>query len=383
MSNKVDRIFESVQSRLPLPEMDETPDWDEDCKVDDRNRGFQITLEGLDESTVFTLDDYKLADQFADRISSIDGPAQLNNQDQELIAGGLRHHGMEALAFYKSKRFEDCSPFKGKWGIFYLKQGIQYVAGEIQQYYPGYGSSTTLAIEFLRRHEFFHFQADLQTLYIENLIGKRRYHPLRKALRGRESYFVEEALANRNAYLWSKSPRVSINDFAEDFFDLQPGAYARYKDSARSLTAEWLSNTVTLAPIGTSTHPLEEWEITVPSQLTRGSLCPQWVVLPKKLSSILLPAWQLPPVSTITDDKAVMKVLGSKYRDMQEKWEDTKRKLISNRLLPGLGFKPWPKGGDDYYSVKVDRSFRAHLRHHGKGVWIACEFGSHKHLGHG
>ena len=79
----------------------------------------------------------------------------------------------------------------------------------------------------------------------------------------------------------------------------------------------------------------------------------------------------------------MQKRLSGKYRNLGSKWNGTKSKLLVDRTLRGLNFKPWPKDGKGAYSVKIDDGFRAHLRHQGQGNWLAYILGSHKELGHG
>jgi len=60
-----------------------------------------------------------------------------------------------------------------------------------------------------------------------------------------------------------------------------------------------------------------------------------------------------------------------------------KRKLASTTTLRGLDFKRWPPRGNDWYSVRLDRGVRAHLRNdRGGEAWFAEEVGSHDVMGH-
>jgi hypothetical protein len=116
----------------------------------------------------------------------------------------------------------------------------------------------------------------------------------------------------------------------------------------------------------------------------RTSLCPEYVVHSANLQSWLSPALVLPPVSAVADGPEVTKHLNKKKSvRLRQQWARTKEKLLENRLRGGLNFKPWPKEGNDVYSVKVDDSIRAHLKHDGEGRWTAYTLGPHKELGHG
>ena len=90
-----------------------------------------------------------------------------------------------------------------------------------------------------------------------------------------------------------------------------------------------------------------------------------------------------PPVISVQDGDEVLKLLRGRFANLQAKWQNTKAKLVENRLRLGLNFKPWPKDGPERYSVRVGDNYRAQLQHLGAGQWIAYVIGSHKKLGHG
>jgi hypothetical protein len=217
----------------------------------------------------------------------------------------------------------------------------------------------------------------------EATLKQHRYAPLRHALKRRRTSFVEEALANRQVWDWSKKPSVGLREFAYDFMKLQPDAYARFDEYRVDLAAEWAAMTVDLALPGSRRDDLAHWVEVEPSGLARASLCPEYVVIPAILSSWLDPAHTPPPVRRVDDADDVEKLLAGKLPHLREKWLRTKEKLLENRLLRGLNFKPWPMDGPAAYSVRVDDNFRAHLKHQGGGVWIAYIIGPHTKLGHG
>jgi len=69
---------------------------------------------------------------------------------------------------------------------------------------------------------------------------------VRRLFLGKREQFVEEALANRQAWDWSKKGSVGLRDFAFDFMKLQPGAYARFDENRLQLAGEWAANVVDL-----------------------------------------------------------------------------------------------------------------------------------------
>lgn len=109
--------------------------------------------------------------------------------------------------------------------------------------------------------------------------GQHLHKPLRNALRGRRDSFVEEALANRQAWLWSQKSSVGIEEFAHDFMKLQPAAYARFDEPKLMLAAEWAANVVDGAiSSGATRDDLAQWVEAFPKSFLRPSLCPEHVV---------------------------------------------------------------------------------------------------------
>lgn len=382
MSNIIDKLFDSI-SNLPQSPM---PNWAigsnfpfDEGDVDPAQREVNDS-----EDKLFTLDEIKLADDTMDRISGRRITGLTEEEERQIFGGGIRHRGMEVLAFYKSKRFILRRPFPGKWGIFYLRPGLTFLGDEIQRMYPGYGNPRELALEFLRMHERFHFLADVQTIMFESILRRQLYEPIRRALRGRHSFFVEEALANKHAWEWAKKPSVGLEEFAFDFLSLQPNAYSRFAENRLSLASEWAGIVVDQSHPSTAfREDLSHWVEAFPKSFLRSSLCPEYVVYPADLSHWVSPAYVLPPVREIKDDDKITKMLAGRFIQLKKSWESTKSKLLTDSLLSGLDFKPWKKDGRDCCSVRIDKNFRAHLRHIGNGSWLAYVLGSHKELGHG
>lgn len=384
MVNAVDRLFENILEQLPSDIEEAHPRRPE---VSDAGEA-----DPIDEPPDTTADEIRpfgddsTADRIHDRGEDRGVISEPPSNDKELVEGGIRVRGFDALAFYKSRRLIKARPYPGKWGIFYLKQGLMHVAWGINRAYPGYKDSRILAHNFLRKHEHFHFRADIQTLMFEAALNKHLYFPLRRALRGRRTHFVEEALANKQTYDWAKKAANGLREYAYDFMSLQPNAYARFDEPWNDLAAEWAANVVDLRPPGPSYLPRDDlapWVEATPKDFMRASLCPEYVVFPQRLENWLDPAWIPPPVTQIAEETSLKELLARKYSHLKQKWVETKRKLLENRMLSGLDFKKWPKEGKDVYSVRVDGSFRAHLRNQGQGSWLAYDIGPHGKMGHG
>ena len=374
MANKIDRLFETVLASLMKESNVES---ELDSPWDDSN--FNEPFNDSDDR-VQTLDEANRRNAIFDRYSGDPDYRGLDLAERDAAEAGIRCRGFDVLAFYKSRRHIDKGPYKGKWGIFYLEQGLQFVAEQIAQEHPGYGAPSMLAYEFLRAHEWFHYRADLQTLMLE-ATTEEHLHVLRRHLfRGREHLLVEEALANRHAWEWAKQAKIGLGGFAFDFMKLQPGEYARFDDDRMQLAAEWASQALDVAG---PRYDLAHWVEASPAGLMHKSLCPEYMVSPAKLGT-WWPAAYIPlPLTSITDDDAVTKYLGKiKDRSLANKWQTTKERLLANRFANGLDFKPW---ADDppAWSVKVNDGDRAHLKPEGDGIWRAYKIGPHDYMGHG
>jgi hypothetical protein len=382
MANIIDKLFDSV-GQLPLVSV---PQWSEDLDFPFDQADLDPWQRELNTSDdiVKTLEEIDLAGDNVDELLGHSNTGSTEDENRKIFSGGIRYRGIEVLAFYKSKRFIKLNPYPGKWGIFYFRPALLFLEKEIEKYYPGYGNSQQLALDFLRKHERFHYLSDIQTILFESTLKRQLYEPIRMAFRGRQSHFVEEALANRQVWDWAKKQAVGIEEFAHDFLNLQPNAYARYSENRLALSAEWAGIVVDQSHPSTAyREDLAHWVEAIPSSLARNSLCPEYVVYPAKLSDWISPAYVLPPVREIRDDDKVTKLLSGRFVQLKDSWESTKNKLLSDSLLFGLNFKPWKKDGRDCCSVRINKNFRAHLRHIGNGSWLAYILGPHKELGHG
>jgi hypothetical protein len=195
----------------------------------------------------------------------------------EGIADRVSAEGLDVLAFYKSPRHVTSSPMPGFWGIFYLHPAVIWLASRVDAAandMPGY----SLARELLRVHEMAHFRFDLQTLMLEAVKGYELHAPIRSLLRGRRNLFVEEALANRRVWLWSRQFGKDFEQFVFDFMKLQPGAYARFDEDRHLLASEWAAMVVDLEQPGRRLRTdMSPWVGHVPGHLARVR-CPEYVV---------------------------------------------------------------------------------------------------------
>jgi hypothetical protein len=325
MANTIDRLFDSVLDNLnDFPNLDwpDTPHDPED--IDQIDESAESENDGI-----YSIDEELNSNSALERIAGSRVVIELDQDEVESIEGGIRSRGFETLAFYKSRRFISRRPFAGRWGIFYLKPGLIYIESQINHIYPGYSDPKKLAISFLREHERFHYRADVQTLLFEATLGKHLYLPLHRALRGRRSHFVEEALANRQVWDWARKGSVGLEDFAKDFMLLQPNAYARFLEPRLDLASEWAGTVVNQSPPGSTFRTdLSHWVEATPLGLMRSSLCPEYVIYPDKLSQWISPALVLPPVTVVQDGEEVVKILQGRLAHLQSSGNKLKQSFL-------------------------------------------------------
>lgn len=311
---------------------------------------------------------------------------QLDDDARERFEGGIRYHGLEVLAFYKSFRDKDLPPYRGCWGVFYLDHGLQWLKDLIEADDPQRAPASAIAHEFLWVHEKLHFKFDLYSLACEAVSGRSLYKPLKRVFQRHSIHLTEEALANRDAWDWARRPAVGLKDFAYSFMKLQPGAYARFDENKRELQAELATH---LLDQKWACPPVRRdqscWVANVPRELGRRKLCPEWLVTPKGLSGWINPALGFPPVKKIHELPKFLLALNA-VKVLKKLWDETKRKLFAAPQLHGLNFKLWRKDDElPIWSVRVSDNYRAHLSHNLKrpGEWLAIAIGGHAAMGHG
>lgn len=379
MANTIDQIFSQVQESLGNfdPSTHDIPELD--LPKDDLNP-FREEIE-LGEAV--SIDEYE---QVVNAMETIEGqrlPPSLSQENRRLIEGGIREAGLEILAFYKSRRDIDKPPYRGKWGIFYLQDGVDFVAQDIASNYPGYGNTRKLALELLRQHERHHYETDVFALMLESTGKTHLYEPLRFMFRGHRTQSVEEALANRRIWDWAKKQNIGLGDYAFDFMKCQPNAYARFDEPLIQLQSEYvhgLLNKSFGSPV--TIHPSARWVVSVPKSLQYRSLCPEYIIYSTDLSRWIPAAFGFPAIVKIDDSENVVQKLMGKYAALKNVWDARKKLLQQNPMAKSLHFRLWDKKSQEW-SVNVDGNFRAHLTNNGNGSWITRDIDNHLKMGHG
>ena len=317
----------------------------------------------------------------------------LTDEERRRVDGGLRSPlGFDVIAFYKSRRNRDRHPLPGKWGIFYISTGLRRVTELLVNWHSqplDHAVAKKMVTGLIREHERFHYKFDLYALAIESLSCKNLYAPLKRAFKGYSHHQVEEALANRSAWYFSKSRirRAALQEFAEEFMSVQPGAYARFGDDRKEMYAELSSNLINHdLTMNARRYDPNLWVGTLQYLAPNGFQPPEYIVTPSGINDYLGDYWAMPKMNGIVETPNFLKYFKTHKTD-QERWKTAKLKLLEDPNLPGSHFKRLA-GKKDVWSTRVGgKNLLAHLRspqHTGKaGVWEAFEIADHKGAGHG
>jgi hypothetical protein len=359
-------LSDSYSAEFPLD------DFGDDNSADDTPITFEIPPE-IDEREVKT------------RLGSAAG-----SQFQRLI----EVRGTDAYGWYLPFHYRIA-----QHGIYISSLGALQLAFQVfnRRYSDDFSHDLKLKLQFathaILRHEAFHFAAECMAANWELASGAACYLKTREVLRNAQGYIEdEEALANAymlRGFRWpnatSKGARAS--GVLKVFCRRQPPGYSdaeKYLSTNRYLEAcnRYVGH---YQLTGTGREPPSSFDNTT---LYPNALRIDWRRCPIILADEhdLLRALGIVPkfiacVSVINEtDRFVsqLRKLGSLY---EAKWQKTKKKLAHTTQLHGLDFKEWAPGGKNYWSVRIDRDVRAHLRFD-NGTWFADAIGRHDAMGH-
>lgn len=168
----------------------------------------------------------------------------LDDVDPENVEAGRRvvcEAGMDVLAFYKSFRFKDLPPYRGRWGIFLIDAGIAAITAHLSDIKPSLPlvELQQLAMRTLILHERYHFWIDAWALAREadpfsgNRLKKYEYYIEQRQAFAMSPLDFEESLANY--YLFRKLSELHLSDgthptrMLADFLDSCPEPYSNYR----------------------------------------------------------------------------------------------------------------------------------------------------------
>ena len=147
--------------------------------------------------------------------------------------------------FYKSIRYINDRPFRGKWGIFFNDDALHAMATRAARYLVLrkktdepylYHRANALVTDVIQEHEYYHYRFDHYAKTCEDIAGRQLYQPLKDLFSRHKSRQTEESLANQTA--WFVAHGSQEYDEESDFlnpgiffyreFKRQPNAYAEF-----------------------------------------------------------------------------------------------------------------------------------------------------------
>ena len=319
----------------------------------------------------------------------------LNDAAADEIKSRTRVHGIEALAWYV--------PFHQsgyQWGCYLTASGLYQIADLFLPAKLSVNERLDFAFHSLLRHELFHFATEYMASQWELCMRQPCYLPAKTFLNDPALGYIldEEKAANalmlRNIATRSRIKRVAgvlhlLREFTVEH--MPPG----YSDAHRFLKRAAFDNLLEdLAeqysqsmrpPLARPRNALDH----LAHYPGRGSVDPRStpIFLVHDDAVLHLPPLTMrfiPHVTGILESITFVKTLARHDEAVKRAWSLTKLKLEKSTLLASLNFKPWPTLGKDYFSVRVTRSVRAHLKlHRSNGAWEAVEIGHHTAVGHG
>jgi hypothetical protein len=318
----------------------------------------------------------------------------LKGQESERIRKSVELKGMDALGCYVTFHVKNL-----QWGVYISTSGIAYLIQNAFAALPvSFETKAHLSFYSILQHELFHFATDYMVSQWEILLQQPLHIRASKAQKQQPPGYssTEEMLANAFMLkaLRTGKPALKIKGKTEalrQFTLLQPEGY---RDGGTVKASQWEEELIVLAlQYLRPTSVVHNELLDLPYPFDFGAFyplqpkidwryCPIHVVHDEhrlEIPRILLNLFSA--LHNIQESEQFLSMLSQLSPVIRKKWHKTKH-LLSVALTPGADFKKWPPAGKNVYSVRVDRSFRAHLAYSGKS-WVALEIGSHSQMGHG
>lgn len=284
-----------------------------------------------------------------------------------------------------------------QWGIYVPVTGV---AAYAMQALAGVDISgeqkLNIAMRSILAHERFHFAADVGVAQLELALQRPIYWPARDNSNAwSQILLLEEQLATAAQlrdlrFARDSASRAASKGVTEHSRLLPPGYRDGYKlvGSRHDLEARMLDHGQALWEAALGAPPaygLEMHHLYPAFRTYELARCPVHVLMDQARYGLgNLPFFLICSVEIAEESTEFLKKLRKLPSHARKKWDKTRNLLAQSTSIPGLDFKPWPPGGRDCFSVRVDRTLRAHLRFDSSLTrWLAESIGFHTEMGHG
>lgn len=303
--------------------------------------------------------------------------------------------GIDALGWYVS--FHQS---RYQYGIHIPAEGVAYLVldlirrGQLDVPLP---RMFELAFQAILRHELFHFETDCMIANWELVDGYEIYWSSREKYRSSKGCIErEEALANAYMLRGFKHPSArrkaaGVHGALKRFCEAQPAGYKdgpRYSRSrhdfltgCRDLSTEYREASGTDWVVSGAFDSLLLYNDPTRIDWTR---CPIVLVDSHGLfhSLGIVPSY-FQRITHVTETPAFTRKLDKLDKRIVRLWQKRKNLLAQTTAQQSHDLKKWPKSGDNWYSVRVDNKYRAHLRHDpAASMWFAESIGTHTQMHH-
>jgi hypothetical protein len=294
--------------------------------------------------------------------------------------------GVDAYGYYASFHQRTY-----QWGVYVPIEGVAALAkhalGDLDL---DSCEKFHLAWDFIVEHERFHYAADCGIGQLELLLEQPIWWPVREHILRPEVIELEEELATAFGlravmHLPLVRARRGVYHAFKEFSKTLPSGYnvGHHLAHSRFRLGNRISNLAQAnvhSAMGRD-FPLVEMHHLYPAFRPHDLLrCPVHLLVPPGIGGATL----VQRIDRIVEEDSFLKELSRYAQGYVEKWKKTKHLLAASVLLKGLDFKPWPKIGRNWFSVRIDRKMRAHLRFDASTeTWFAEQFGPHTKMGHG
>ncbi len=324
----------------------------------------------------------------------------LAGEEGERIRQSVLRHGIDALGWYSSFHYTGV-----QWGIYIPVSGLIYTIREVFGPLPvPLMTKAHLAFHAILNHELFHFATDYTMAQAELIHREPWWLPMKTAFMQENPpyYTQEEKLAN--AYMLkafrTMKPSLRVRGKQEALRAFVRNGPAGYCDGHLVEPEGWGRNLEQLAHAyvshsekGSRNFLLEDhdgfefgydWPAQFPIRpRIDWRYCPIHLVhdgarlgVPNNWLNFFS---RLDAIEESDDFRENLRKLAP---PIQQAWMRTKGRL-QVAITRGADFKKWTGDRNGLWSVRVNDSFRVHLRREPAGSWMALKIGNHKEMGHG
>lgn len=299
--------------------------------------------------------------------------------------------GVDALGWYATLHQDAV-----QWGVYLKAEGVLWLASTV--FLPVARDpvlAVRLALRAIHDHELMHFAEDWATAQLELLLDRPVWWPIRESAHFDKVRPSSERLANGYMLRRARSlPRIlKCRGAYSALAEWTLGQGEGYRDGSQLVGTQLKFDLACWVHLGNAVGWSNGNPDVIRADLHRlypfaphvdWRYCPVRVVADDAKYATLLASLFIQQIPHIQETPRFCSMLEARPRQERKAWPKVRAQLAQTTRLPGLDFKPWARRGKGWYSVRVTKAGRAHLRFESATQrWFAEEIGSHREMGHG